>query len=120
MSTTSSAANPPVAAHNRLGTTSQRPKPSSLSNSDWLGLSLLVARALTAAGENLLFPYVKGVFGTVVVLLEYIEKVEKNRDDLKQLCENIIEIMKIVQGHIDSHTDADTAQLEELCADLDG
>jgi hypothetical protein len=40
------------------------------SNTDWLGPSILTARTVAAAAE---FPYVKGVFGTVVVILETIE-----------------------------------------------
>jgi hypothetical protein len=42
-------------------------------NSDWLTPSILTARTVTAAAECLPFPYVKGVFGTVVILLETVE-----------------------------------------------
>jgi hypothetical protein len=42
-------------------------------NSDWLAPSILTARTVTAAAECLPFPYVKGVFGTVVILLETVE-----------------------------------------------
>ncbi|KAJ6564842.1 hypothetical protein B0H19DRAFT_1259247 [Mycena capillaripes] len=64
-------------------------------NSDWFAPSILTARTVTAVAECLPFPYVKSVFGIVVFLLETIEKVKKNRDDLKDLCENITEIAVI-------------------------
>lgn len=41
------------------------------SSTDWLWTSLLAARTIAAAAES--FPYLKGVFGTVVVLLETVE-----------------------------------------------
>jgi hypothetical protein len=42
-------------------------------NSDWIGTSLLTARALAAGVEYLDFPYVRSVFRTAVVLLETVE-----------------------------------------------
>ncbi|KAJ7441897.1 hypothetical protein B0H11DRAFT_2251745 [Mycena galericulata] len=65
-------------------------------STDWVGMSLLTAKAITAAAECAPFPYIKGVFGTVVILLETAEKVKKNRDDLKELCEDTVTIIEIV------------------------
>ncbi|KAJ7765912.1 hypothetical protein DFH07DRAFT_770052 [Mycena maculata] len=78
-------------------------KAPSKSNSDWLGPSLLAAKAIAAGGEMLPFPYVKGVFEIAVTVLETVEKVKKNREDLKELCEDTVEIIKIVQGQISAH-----------------
>ncbi|KAJ7437953.1 hypothetical protein FB451DRAFT_1378426 [Mycena latifolia] len=94
----SSSSNPPAASgspQQRGGATSQAVQPS-VSNSDWLATSLVTAKAVTAGAELLPFPYVKGVFGTVVIILETIEKVKKNREDLKDLCSNIMEIIKTI------------------------
>jgi hypothetical protein len=46
---------------------------SSASGPDWLSPTILAARAITAAGECLPFPYMKGVFGIVVIFLETVE-----------------------------------------------
>ncbi|KAJ7821909.1 hypothetical protein B0H13DRAFT_2291620 [Mycena leptocephala] len=43
------------------------------SNSDWLAPTIVAARMITAAGECLPFPYVKGAFGMVVIFLETVE-----------------------------------------------
>ena len=40
---------------------------------DWLGPYLVTAKAITAAGEMVPFPYLKGVFGTAVLVLETIQ-----------------------------------------------
>src|ERR1700761_2470308 len=53
--------------------THRRSQSASTSNSDWLGPSLLAARAMTAASDSAPFPYVRGIFATVVVVLESIE-----------------------------------------------
>jgi hypothetical protein len=46
---------------------------SSAPGPDWLSPTILAARAITAAGECLPFPYVKGAFGIVVIFLETVE-----------------------------------------------
>ncbi|KAJ7435004.1 hypothetical protein FB451DRAFT_1465790 [Mycena latifolia] len=113
MSTTGNAAasSPPPPGR---GAKLPRFKTSSQSKSDWLATSLMTAEAFTAAAGCIPFPYVKDVFGTAVAILETVEvwhlicgasslanrcsqKVKKNQDDLKELCENIMEIISILQ-----------------------
>ncbi|KAJ7637819.1 hypothetical protein B0H17DRAFT_1339476, partial [Mycena rosella] len=94
--------------------------PSSESKSDWLETSLTTAKGVTAAAECLPFPYVKGVFGLVVIILETVEKVKKNRDDVKELCDNIMEIVKIIQDQLSSHGDTAAVKFKGLCEDLEG
>ncbi|KAJ7467663.1 hypothetical protein FB451DRAFT_1483076 [Mycena latifolia] len=80
-------------------------------------------RRLLQAAECIPFPYVKGVFGTVVVILETVklpQKVKKNRDDLKELCENIMEIISIIQDQLSSHGDTAAVKFKGLCEDLEG
>ncbi|KAJ6506434.1 hypothetical protein DFH09DRAFT_282256 [Mycena vulgaris] len=93
-------------------------KSSSQSKSDWLAASLTTAKLIAAGAECIPFPYVKGVFGTVVVILETVEKVKQNRDDLKELCGNIVEIIKIIQDQLVAHGDTGALKFKGLCEDL--
>ncbi|KAJ6543520.1 hypothetical protein DFH09DRAFT_1390615 [Mycena vulgaris] len=93
-------------------------KSSSQSKSDWLAASLTTAKLIAYGAECIPFPYVKGVFGTVVVILETVEKVERNRDDLKELCGNIVEIIKIIQDQLVAHGDTGALKFKGLCEDL--
>ncbi|KAJ7661202.1 P-loop containing nucleoside triphosphate hydrolase protein [Mycena rosella] len=95
-------------------------KSSSQSKSDWLAFSLTTAKGVAAAAECIPFPYVKGAFGTVVVILETVEKVKKNRDDLKELCGNIMDIVQIIQDQLSSHVDTAAVKFKQLCEDLEG
>ncbi|KAJ7904121.1 hypothetical protein B0H13DRAFT_2274711 [Mycena leptocephala] len=99
------------------------------SKSDWLALTIVAAKMITAAGECLPFLCVKGAFGMVVILLETVEvwfivvyvedKVKKNRDDLKELCMTAMEIMYILQDQISSHGDTSAVKLKGLCEDFE-
>ncbi|KAJ6503124.1 hypothetical protein DFH09DRAFT_1289487 [Mycena vulgaris] len=93
-------------------------KSSSQSKSDWLAASLTTAKLIAAGAECIPFPYVKGVFGTVVVILETVEKVKRNRDDLKELCGNIVEIIKIIQDQLVAHGDTGALKFKGLCENL--
>ncbi|KAJ6500312.1 hypothetical protein DFH09DRAFT_1336207 [Mycena vulgaris] len=93
---------------------------SSQSKSDWLAGSLTTAKLIAAGAECVPFPYVKGVFGTVVVILETVEKVKRNRDDLKELCGNIMDIIKIIQDQLLTHGDTGALKFKQLCEDLAG
>ncbi|KAJ7673586.1 hypothetical protein B0H17DRAFT_1208283 [Mycena rosella] len=85
---------------------------SSQATSDWLATSLTTAKGVAAAAECIPFPY--------VVILGTVEKVKKNRDDLKELCGNIMEIIKIIQDQLSSHGDTAAAKFKGLCEDFDG
>ncbi|KAJ7108938.1 hypothetical protein C8R43DRAFT_184305 [Mycena crocata] len=87
--------------------------------SDWLGNSLLAAKIVTSAAECAPFPYLKGVFGTGVVLLETVEKVKKNRENLKELCENTVEIITIVRDQIVAHGDSAATKFKSKCNELE-
>ncbi|KAJ7657090.1 hypothetical protein B0H17DRAFT_1337892, partial [Mycena rosella] len=93
----------------------------------FLGIQIGLARDLTydrqgsyGGGRMPPFPYVKGVFGLVVIILETVEKVKKNRDDVKELCDNIMEIVKIIQDQLSSHGDTAAVKFKGLCEDLEG
>ncbi|KAJ7491672.1 hypothetical protein B0H11DRAFT_2007397 [Mycena galericulata] len=97
--------------HSQAGGSAARP--------DWLSPTILAARAITAAGECLPFPYVKGAFGIVVIFLETVEKVKNNRDDLKELCGTTMEIITILQDQIAMHMDTAAVKLKGLCEDFE-
>ncbi|KAJ7452801.1 hypothetical protein FB451DRAFT_1100594, partial [Mycena latifolia] len=118
MSTTRSAApsSPPPPGR---GTKSLRIKASSQSKSDWLVTSLVTAKAVIAAAECIPFPYVKDVLWTALTILETVEKVKKNRDDLKELCENITDIIRVVQEQLSAHSDTAALMFKSLCEALE-
>ncbi|KAJ7769904.1 hypothetical protein B0H16DRAFT_1686018 [Mycena metata] len=85
-------------------------KGSSRSKSEWLAPAILAAKTITAAAECASFAYIKGVFGTVLILLETIEKVKRNHEDLKELCNTTTEIVAILHNQISTH--GNTAAVE--------
>ncbi|KAJ7090648.1 hypothetical protein C8R44DRAFT_750881 [Mycena epipterygia] len=110
----------PTSSPTNPGGSSPIPKKATkLSSSDWIGTSLLTTKTITAAAECAPFPYIKAVFGTVVVLLETVEKVKKNREDLKELCDDALEIIKIVRDQISAHGGTAAEKFKGLCEDLE-
>ncbi|KAJ6450917.1 hypothetical protein C8R45DRAFT_916716 [Mycena sanguinolenta] len=115
------APNPPHAAmatpswlskkHSKAGSLASGP--------DWLGPTIQAAKTITAAGECLPFPYVKGVFGIVIIFLETVQKVKKNRDDLRELCGAAMEIMTILQDQISLNKGTAPMRLKGLCEDFE-
>ncbi|KAF8201976.1 hypothetical protein K438DRAFT_1821021 [Mycena galopus ATCC 62051] len=110
----------PATPQQRANRTLQALKLSPESQSDWLATSITTAKAVTAAAVCIPFPYVQGVFGTVVVILETVEKIKRNRDDLRELCEDIVKITKAIQERISSHGDGATGEFQGLCENLEG
>jgi hypothetical protein len=45
--------------------------------------------------------------------------VKKNREEPKELCANIMDIITIVQEQISLHGDTGAAKFKELCRDLE-
>ncbi|KAJ7055599.1 hypothetical protein C8F01DRAFT_1373528 [Mycena amicta] len=81
----------------------------------WLDSLLLVARRGVAESDAAP-PAVKTVFGSVVLLLENVEKVQENQEALKDPCEKIVTTLEILQDVIQGQPGvASTAQLQEKC-----
>ncbi|KAJ7773906.1 hypothetical protein B0H16DRAFT_1362830 [Mycena metata] len=91
----------------------------STGKSDWLALSILTAKTAAAAGEFAPFPFIKGVFGTAVTLLEAVEKVQRNREHLKGLCEKIKEIIDVVRNEVVSHGYTAAIKVKSVCEDFE-
>ncbi|KAJ6574568.1 hypothetical protein B0H19DRAFT_1230450 [Mycena capillaripes] len=66
---------------------------SSNSGPDWLGPAILAARTITAAGECLPFPYIKGAFGIVDQIILHRDTAAVK---LKGLCENFERFLRNV------------------------
>ncbi|KAJ7149985.1 hypothetical protein C8R46DRAFT_506699 [Mycena filopes] len=93
---------------------------SSSRKSEWLGLSILTAKTATAASELAPFPYIKVACGLVVALLEAVEKLTKNQENLKDLCENIDEIVGILTEQVSRHGDTAAVKLKGYCEEFEG
>ncbi|KAJ7051242.1 hypothetical protein C8F01DRAFT_1176366 [Mycena amicta] len=84
----------------------------------WLDGLLLVARAGLVASEAAP-PGAKAVFGSVVLILEKVEKVKKNQEALKALCEKIVSTLKTLQSVIRMHPEIpDTDPILKECQDF--
>ncbi|KAJ7607626.1 hypothetical protein DFH06DRAFT_1066608 [Mycena polygramma] len=88
-------------------------------SSGWLAPSILIVRVTAAAAECAPFPCVSGVFGAILSILETIEKGQKNHDDLKVLCQNIQEIVTILQQQLLSHGNTAAVRLRDICEELE-
>ncbi|KAJ7713103.1 hypothetical protein B0H16DRAFT_1702595 [Mycena metata] len=101
------------------GTTLRPFKAPSKSKSDWLAPAILTAKTITAAAECAPFPYIKGVSGTVLILLETVVTVKKNREDLEELCNSATEIITILHDQILAHGDTAAIKFKGLCGELE-
>ncbi|KAJ7124274.1 hypothetical protein C8R44DRAFT_852217 [Mycena epipterygia] len=81
----------------------QASKASQNSNPAWLEARLFNAKLITAGADAFPFPYVKGIFGTVVFLLEAVQKVKQNQENMKEL----------------SHGDTATLKFKTQCKELE-
>lgn len=65
--------NPPISSSSSNGTNTYSSSAVAKKDSNWLGVSIQLAKQTVAVGECLPLPYVKGVASVVVSLLETIE-----------------------------------------------
>ncbi|KAJ7195317.1 P-loop containing nucleoside triphosphate hydrolase protein [Mycena pura] len=105
--------------HASVSSPKRQPQAATKSKVNWLGPALLTVRVATASVETVPFPYVKGVFGTITTVLDAVEKVKKNRDVLKELCEDIAEITNIVRAKLSDDPHNGARELENQCKELD-
>ncbi|KAJ7120147.1 hypothetical protein C8R44DRAFT_853472 [Mycena epipterygia] len=103
---------------NAISRPSSKPSPSS--NPGWLEALLFNAKMITAGADALPFSYVKGVFGTVVFLLEAVQKVKQNQESMKELCGDTVDIITVLQDQISAHGDTAALKFKIQCEDLEG
>ncbi|KAF7356008.1 hypothetical protein MVEN_00930200 [Mycena venus] len=76
------------------------------SQQDWLADMIFATRAMATGAEFVPVPGVKAALGAVVILLETVDKIKRNREDLKDLCTSTFEIVLILEEEvkINGHT----------------
>ncbi|KAJ7885572.1 hypothetical protein B0H13DRAFT_2277822 [Mycena leptocephala] len=103
----------------KKGGTTLQPLKSSSSRSDWLSHCIHIAKILKEAADLVPVSYVKGAVGTVVILLETVEKVKQNREDLQELCENTTRVAVYLGEQLASHQNTTAIRLKDMCEDLE-
>ncbi|KAJ7101180.1 hypothetical protein C8R44DRAFT_859288 [Mycena epipterygia] len=94
-------------------------KPTTTSNPAWLEALLFNVKMITAGADALPFPYVKGIFGTVVFLLEAVQKVKQNQESMKELCGDTVDIITILRDQISVHGDTAALKFKIQCEELE-
>ncbi|KAJ7112079.1 hypothetical protein C8R44DRAFT_856290 [Mycena epipterygia] len=94
-------------------------KPSLDSNPAWLETLLFNAKLITTGADALPFPYVKGVFGTVVFLLEAVQTVKQNQESMKELCRDTVDIISVLRDQISMHGDTAAIKFKTQCEELE-
>ncbi|KAJ7124272.1 hypothetical protein C8R44DRAFT_875329 [Mycena epipterygia] len=95
-------------------------KPSPISDPAWVEALLFNAKLITAGADALPFPYVKGVFGTVIFLLEAVQKVKQNQESMKELCRDTVDIITLLRYQISAHGDTAALKFKSQCEELEG
>ncbi|KAJ7112081.1 hypothetical protein C8R44DRAFT_741810 [Mycena epipterygia] len=95
-------------------------RPSLNSNPTWLETLLFNAKMITAGADGLAFPYVQGVFGTVVFLLEAVQQAKQNQESMKELCGDTVDIITVLRDQISAHGDTAALKFKTQCEELDG
>ncbi|KAJ7101190.1 hypothetical protein C8R44DRAFT_946677 [Mycena epipterygia] len=94
-------------------------KPSQSFNPVWLEALLFNAKMITAGADALPFPYVKGIFGTVVFLLEAVQKVKQNQESMKELCGDTVDIITVLRDQISAYGDTAALKFKTQCEELE-
>ncbi|KAF7341587.1 hypothetical protein MSAN_02055800 [Mycena sanguinolenta] len=81
---------------------------------DWLPNMIFAANAMAAAAEFVPIPCVRAAFSAVVAFLETVNKVKRNREDLKDLCASTLEIIEILQEEMRAHGEVGVIRLNAL------
>ncbi|KAJ7083567.1 hypothetical protein C8R44DRAFT_862422 [Mycena epipterygia] len=97
----------------------QPSKASQSSSPAWLEGLLFNAKLMAAGADAFPFPYVKGVFGTVVFLLEAVQKVKQNQESMKELCGDTMDIITVLRDQISAHGDTAALKFKAQCEELE-
>ncbi|KAF7369613.1 hypothetical protein MVEN_00292100 [Mycena venus] len=85
---------------------------------DWLTHVILTVKTIAAGAEFIPLPYIRAAFGTVVIFLETVDKIKKNRDDLRDLCAGTVEILLLLRGEILTRGHVAGVRFMGLCEDF--
>ncbi|KAK0471993.1 hypothetical protein IW261DRAFT_821017 [Armillaria novae-zelandiae] len=83
-----------------------------------IGAWIQFAKLAAAAGEMAPFPYIKGVAGCIVTILEIIELAGKNNKDLQDLAESIGTTIRIIKETVQAHGDTSAIHFRDICVEI--
>ncbi|KAJ7448968.1 hypothetical protein FB451DRAFT_1567112 [Mycena latifolia] len=87
---------------------------------DWLCSMTFAVRTMAAGAELVPLPYIRVAFDAVVLFLETADKVKKNREDLKDLCASMVEIVVLLRDEISVNGNTGAIRFKNLCEDFIG
>ncbi|KAJ7729589.1 hypothetical protein B0H16DRAFT_1586638 [Mycena metata] len=67
---------------------------------NWLAEMIFTAKVAATGAEFIPLPCVRAAFDAVVVFLETVDKIKRNREDLRELCSSTLEIVFILEEEI--------------------
>ncbi|KAF8187376.1 hypothetical protein K438DRAFT_1835035 [Mycena galopus ATCC 62051] len=85
---------------------------------DWLAHGILTVKTIAAGAELIQLPYIRAALSTVVIFLETVDKMKRNRDDLQELCAGTVEIVRLLQAEILARGHVADVQFMGLCEDF--
>ncbi|KAK0215622.1 hypothetical protein IW262DRAFT_1401291 [Armillaria fumosa] len=84
-----------------------------------LGTWIDIAKLGVAAGELAPFPYIKGLCGCAVLVLEAIEKAGKNNEDLLDLADSVQKTIEMVKSTVTEHGESSALRFRDVCVELE-
>ncbi|KAJ7772215.1 hypothetical protein B0H16DRAFT_1512687 [Mycena metata] len=85
---------------------------------DWLAQMIMAVRTIAAGADFVPLPYARAALGTLVVLLETVDKIKKNREDLRDLCASTVEIVLILRNEIRNNGESAGSRFAGFCEDF--
>ncbi|KAK0239404.1 hypothetical protein EDD85DRAFT_949258 [Armillaria nabsnona] len=76
------------------------------------------ARLTAAAGEMAPFPFIKGAAQCVVLVLEMIDRAAKNKSDLQELAESIVNTLVAVRDTVVEHGPTSALHFQNICLEF--
>ncbi|KAK0215606.1 hypothetical protein IW262DRAFT_225891 [Armillaria fumosa] len=93
--------------------------PSTMTRPSNLETWIDIAKLGVAAGEFAPFPYIKGLCGCAVLVLEAIEKVDKNNEDLLDLADSVQKTIEMVKSTVTEHGESSALGFRDVCVELE-
>ncbi|KAJ6533773.1 hypothetical protein DFH09DRAFT_124887 [Mycena vulgaris] len=88
------------------------------SSADWLSNAKLIVAALKSTSTCVPLPYIQPVFEAVTMILDLVERVDKNETDVKYLAESAIHITTLLTDELKSRPDYSDIRLLNLCEEF--
>ncbi|KAJ7673597.1 hypothetical protein B0H17DRAFT_168743 [Mycena rosella] len=88
------------------------------SSADWVSNLKLLVSALKTASACVSVPCLQPAFEAMAMVLELVERVDKNDADLKYLAESAINLTTLLTDELKLRSDSPDVRLAELCAEF--